>query len=81
VLGIASVSCVFQACALLLSYASALEISPAAMLNKLYGGQQTMFSFYYFNTLFFFFLAVLGLELRAFTLSHSISPIFCDRVF
>jgi hypothetical protein len=24
---------------------------------------------------------VLGLELRAFTLSHSTSPIFCDRVF
>jgi hypothetical protein len=24
---------------------------------------------------------VLGLELRAFTLSHSSSPIFCDRVF
>jgi hypothetical protein len=26
-------------------------------------------------------LAVLGLELRAFTLSHSTSPSFCDRVF
>jgi hypothetical protein len=24
---------------------------------------------------------VLGLELRAFTLSHSTSPIFCDRIF
>jgi hypothetical protein len=31
--------------------------------------------------LFFFFFAVLGLELRAFTLRHSPIPIFCDRVF
>jgi hypothetical protein len=31
--------------------------------------------------LFFFLFAVLGLELRAFPLSHSTSPIFCDRVF
>jgi hypothetical protein len=31
--------------------------------------------------LFFFFFAVMGLELRVFTLSHSTSPIFCDRVF
>jgi hypothetical protein len=29
----------------------------------------------------FFFFAVLRLQLRAFTLSHSTSPIFCDRVF
>jgi hypothetical protein len=28
------------------------------------------------NVLFSFFLVVLGLELRAFTLSHSTSPIF-----
>jgi hypothetical protein len=28
-----------------------------------------------------FFLAVMGLKLRAFPLSHSTSPIFCDRVF
>jgi hypothetical protein len=30
---------------------------------------------------FFFFFAVFGLELRAYTSSHSTSPIFCDRVF
>jgi hypothetical protein len=30
---------------------------------------------------FFFFLVVLGLKLRAFTLRHSISPIFCDGFF
>jgi hypothetical protein len=30
---------------------------------------------------FFFFFAVLGLELRAFTLSHSTSPIFVIRFF
>jgi hypothetical protein len=29
----------------------------------------------------FIYFAVLGLELGAFTLSHSTSPIFCDRVF
>jgi hypothetical protein len=29
----------------------------------------------------FFFFSVLGSELRAFTLSHFTSPIFCDRVF
>jgi hypothetical protein len=29
-------------------------------------------------SLFFFFFAVLGLELRTFTLSHSISPIFVN---
>jgi hypothetical protein len=28
-----------------------------------------------------YFFAVLGLELKAFTLSHSTSPIFCDRGF
>jgi hypothetical protein len=30
---------------------------------------------------FSFFFAVLRLELRALTLSYSISPFFCDRVF
>jgi hypothetical protein len=30
--------------------------------------------------LYFFFFVVLGLEFRAFTLSHSTSPTFCDRV-
>jgi hypothetical protein len=35
--------------------------------------------FFYF--LLFFFLAVLGFELSAYTLRHSTSPIFCDRVF
>jgi hypothetical protein len=30
---------------------------------------------------FFGFFVVLGLELRAFPLSHSTSPTFCDRVF
>jgi hypothetical protein len=30
---------------------------------------------------YFIYFAVLGLELRAFTLSHATSPIFCDRVF
>jgi hypothetical protein len=29
-----------------------------------------------FSSSFFFFFVVLGLELRAFTLSHSTSPIF-----
>jgi hypothetical protein len=31
--------------------------------------------------LFFFLFAVLGFELRAFTLSHSTSPFFCDGFF
>jgi hypothetical protein len=31
---------------------------------------------YHLSHSFFFFFAVLGLELRAFTLSHSTSPIF-----
>jgi hypothetical protein len=31
--------------------------------------------------IYLFIFAILGLELRAFTLSHSTSPIFCDRVF
>jgi hypothetical protein len=30
---------------------------------------------------FFFFVAVLGFELRAYTLSHSTSPFFCDGFF
>jgi hypothetical protein len=30
---------------------------------------------------FSFLFAVLGLELRAFTLSHSTNPIFCDGFF
>jgi hypothetical protein len=30
---------------------------------------------------FFFFLLVLGLKLRAYTLSHSTSPCFCDGFF
>jgi hypothetical protein len=32
------------------------------------------------NKSFFFFLVVLGFELRAYTLSHSTSP-FCDGLF
>jgi hypothetical protein len=32
-------------------------------------------------SLFLSLFVILGLELRAFTLSHSTSPIFCDRVF
>jgi hypothetical protein len=30
---------------------------------------------------FFFFFPVLGLKLRAYTLSHSTSPFFCDGLF
>jgi hypothetical protein len=30
---------------------------------------------------FYFFFAVLGLELRAYTLSHSTTLFFCDRFF
>jgi hypothetical protein len=33
------------------------------------------------ESVFLVVVLVLGLELRAFTLSHSTSPIFCDRVF
>jgi hypothetical protein len=29
----------------------------------------------------FFFFAVMGLEFGVLTLSHSTSPIFCDRIF
>jgi hypothetical protein len=39
-------------------------------------GRQRQEDFIVKTGLFFFFLAVLGLELRAFTLSHSTSPIF-----
>jgi hypothetical protein len=39
------------------------------------------FSFFFLSFFFFFFFfAVLGLELRAYTLSHSTSP-FCDGYF
>jgi hypothetical protein len=31
--------------------------------------------------LFYFVFAVLGLELRAYTSSHSTSPFMCDRLF
>jgi ABC-type uncharacterized transport system permease subunit len=41
---------------------------------------KTLIVYFYFVSslliLFFFFLAVLGFELRAFTLNHSTSPIF-----
>jgi hypothetical protein len=40
----------------------------------------SVLNMYRFFILFYFF-AVLRLELRAFTLSHFTSPIFCDRVF
>jgi hypothetical protein len=33
------------------------------------------------NFFFFFFWVVLGLELKAYTLSHSTSPIFCEGFF
>jgi hypothetical protein len=36
---------------------------------------------YWFFNLKKNFFVVLGLELRAYTLSHSTSPFFCDRVF
>jgi hypothetical protein len=32
-------------------------------------------------SLFFLFFVVLGLEIRAFTLSHSTSPVFCGRIY
>jgi hypothetical protein len=34
-----------------------------------------------FSSSFFFFFAVLGLELGTFTLNHSTSPIFCEGFF
>jgi hypothetical protein len=42
-------------------------------------GIEFMFFFFFLNGLFFF--AVLGLELRAYTLSYSSSPIFVKDVF
>jgi hypothetical protein len=41
-----------------------------------HGGKETGFS-----DLFFFFFSVLGLELRAYTLSHSTSPFFTMNFF
>jgi hypothetical protein len=42
--------------------------------KKITAGQE--FSSSFSSSSFFFFFVVLGLELRAFTLSHSTSPIF-----
>jgi hypothetical protein len=38
-------------------------------------------SFYFLKIFVYLFIVVLGFELRAYTLSHSTSPFFCDRFF
>jgi hypothetical protein len=51
---------------------------PQTMLNP---RPHSHLEFSLVSIIFFFFLVVLGFELRAYTLSHSTSPFLCERFF